>query len=155
MGVRGYLVDTNHIGDWERAEPVFMNHLNALPPECLVRVSVITLGEIQWSMGITLTTNQQRRDDYEVFVNRELKPFALELTAQTSIYYGEILKRIWQKYPPPASKETEAHLAELGVDINDVWIVAVAFERGLTLVTADKMLVIREVLPEVTFESWK
>jgi predicted nucleic acid-binding protein len=42
----------------------------------------------------------------------------------------------------------------LGVDINDVWICAVAWEHGLTLLTQDKMKQIRSVVPEINVESW-
>jgi predicted nucleic acid-binding protein len=69
---------------------------------------------------------------------------ALEIQVTTRTYYAEITARIWEKHPPPTEKKrTELHLAELGIDINDVWIFAVAWEHGLTLLTSDRMATIR------------
>jgi predicted nucleic acid-binding protein len=46
-------------------------------------------------------------------------------------------------------------LSDLGVDVNDVWIVAVAWEHNLTLLTNDRMPVLREVVGnDVEFDSW-
>lgn len=57
--------------------------------------------------------------------------------------------------PPPPKKRTERHLLDLGVDINDVWAVAVAWEHGLIFVTEDKMACIREAVgSDVQFECW-
>jgi predicted nucleic acid-binding protein len=106
---------------------------------------------------MTRTTDQRRRDEYIAFINGEFRPHALPVSASTDKYYADIIGRIWQKYPPANPKlKTEAHLVSLGIDINDVWAVAVAWEHGLTFVTQDKMEKIREVISEaeVPFECW-
>jgi predicted nucleic acid-binding protein len=71
------------------------------------------------------------------------------------MYYAQIIERIWKNYPPAnPTVRTDQHLVSLGVDMNDVWIVASAWERGLTLLTSDKMTCIRRVVPEVEMECW-
>ena len=69
--------------------------------------------------------------------------------------YAEIMGRIWKAYPPASRKtSTDEHLLSKGVDINDVWVVAVAKHYRMTLLTEDGMKVLREVVPEITFENW-
>jgi predicted nucleic acid-binding protein len=154
--VRGYLIDANHIGAWENASPAFMQHLNTKPPQCLIFLSVVTLGEIEWGLSTTIETDPQRRKQFRAFIDRELRPHALDLTVTTSRAYSQILARIWQEHPPTkVGTRTDAHLLSLGVDINDVWMVAAAWDRGLTVLTEDKMVVIRAAAPDVDFECWE
>jgi len=116
-------------------------------------ISAIALGEIQFGLSNS-TTDVLRRREFEQFIARVVRHQVKEITASTCFCYADILRRLWDKYPPPSDMPKEAYLVTLGVDINDVWIVASAWEYGLTLLTQDKMLRIREVVPEVTFECW-
>jgi predicted nucleic acid-binding protein len=153
--VRGYLIDVNHVTAWEKANPLFMDRLSLKPPECLIFVSAATLAELVWGNAITTTTDSERRKQFKAFVMQELWPYRLGITGTTSLEYAEILERVWRKTPPKtANTRTDHRLLELGVDINDVWMVATAMERNLTLLTQDKMTHIREVVPEVVFEDW-
>lgn len=130
--------------------------LNSIPPEHLVRVSTITLGEIEAGLLMTKTTDETKRNEFRAFVYKEFLPYAIEVSGATRIYYAKIIGRIWKKHPPPPKRETERHLVELGVDINDVWTAAVAFEHGLVFVTDDKMARIKEALSsDVMFENWR
>ena len=45
-------------------------------------------------------------------------------------------------------------VCEWGVDINDMWTVAVALEHGLVLITRDKLTKVRAVMPELKVENW-
>jgi predicted nucleic acid-binding protein len=126
------------------------------PPEHVLCISRITVGEIEAAhRGMTQTTNQARRDEYAKFVNDNF--FIVEVTEHTSAYYGEIMGDIWIKYPPSSKKtDTERHLLELGVDINDVWTVAVAWDHGLTFLTSDEMTCIKKVTEgKVGFDCWR
>ena len=157
MGARGYLLDLNHVGAFIREEPRLVARANANPPECLVRICSITLGEIEAGRrGMTLTTDEEAREEYIRLVHEKLDTFRLDISEFTPEYYGEIIGRIWQKHPPSPKAKTERHLVDLGVDINDAWTVAVAWEHGLTLLTSDKMTCIREVVTEdeVKFDNW-
>jgi predicted nucleic acid-binding protein len=155
VSVRGYLVDANHVTAWETASTAFMAKLGQKPPACLIYVSAITFGEIQWGLAVTTSTDTARRKQFETFVARELWPFVLDVSGPVATAYADILGRLWRKHPPAKTDtKTDAHLVSLGVDINDVWLVATAKERNLTVLTQDKMAHIRDVVPEVTFESW-
>lgn len=155
MGVRGYLIDDNHVTAWSVEQAAFMGRLRQKPPQWLIFVSTVTLGEIEWGQLVTTSTDQERRRRYKEFVARELWQFVLPVTPTVSFAYAEILDRIWRKNPPSTkSTRTEAHIVSLGVDINDLWLVATAKERNLTVLTQDRMAKIREVVPEVAFECW-
>jgi predicted nucleic acid-binding protein len=81
--------------------------------------------------------------------------YTVSISDATESYYGQIIGRIWKQTPPAKpSISTDAHLVNLGVNINDVWIVASAWEHGLILLTADKMACIKAVVAEVTWENW-
>ena len=151
--MRGFLLDDNHVGPFFRNELGITAKIRATPVEWLLWVCSITLGEIEAGHRITHTTDQQKRDEFSEFVNKNFSK--LEVSEHTQTYYGEIMGRIFRKHPPPIGKKTEKHLVDLGVDINDVWVVAVAWEHGLTVLTNDKMTCIREAVgDEVQFEDW-
>jgi predicted nucleic acid-binding protein len=152
--VNGYLMDTNHVTEWEAGNSVLLAKLASLPQDTLVCTSAITLGEI--SAGHEMTSGDPQRH-YQVrqFLTLNIVPYAVSISHYTESYYGQIMGRIWRRSSPPTAKvSSDAHLVQLGVGINDVWIVACAWEHGLTLLTADKMTVIRDVTPEVAFDNW-
>jgi predicted nucleic acid-binding protein len=153
--VRGYLLDVNHVEAFFRKELKFIQKVNTIPTENLLWLCSITLGEIEAGHSMTQTTDQQRRDKYIEFVNETFGHVILEITEHTRIYYAEIMGRIWQNHPPPPGRRTERHLVELGVDINDVWAVAAAWEHGLIFVTDDKMKCIKEAVKGIVeFDCW-
>jgi tRNA(fMet)-specific endonuclease VapC len=152
--VNGYLMDTNHVVAWEAQHPALLAKVNSLPKNTLVFSSAITLGET--SAGHEMTAGDpQRRHQVNQFLNIYVIPYSVAITDRTRSYYGQIMGRIWKQHPPSkASISSDAHLVALGVNMNDVWIVASAWEHGLTLLTTDSMTVVREAAPEVTFENW-
>jgi len=152
--VNGYLMDTNHVVAWEAQNPKLVAKLNSLPQNTLVFTSAITLGEI--SAGHYMTSGDlQRRHQVRGFLNLYVIPDSVPISHYTESYYGQIIGRIWKRHPPPsANTSTDAHLVSHGVNINDVWIVACAWEHGLILLSTDKMDCISEVVPEVTWENW-
>lgn len=151
----GYLLDTNHVSAWETKHPNFLSRLRSSPPENLVWVCPITLGELECGLRITNTTDAARRDACRAFIVREVLTFVHDVRETTRHTYGLIMDRIWKRHPPSSHRRgTENHLASLSVDINDVWISAVALEHGLTLLTSDQLTVIRECVPELQTANW-
>lgn len=151
----GYLLDTNHVTALCNRNPVLVQKVESLPPNTQLRACAITLGEFEVGHLITQSTDQKKRDDATEFLNRVFLPNALPISPLTRLYYSQIIARIWrQQGPLKASTRTEIHLVTLGVDINDVWVVGVAWEHGLVMVTKDKMESIRKVVPEVQMECW-
>lgn len=132
-----------------------MQKLQCVPHETQFRICTITLGEIEAGNRITTSTDLTRRSDYLRFVLENFHHHAIEVAVTTRLYYANIVERIWRNHPPPnPKKRTEFHLVELGVDINDLWACSVAWEHGLTLLTADHMAVIQSCVPEVLVDNW-
>ncbi len=151
----GYLLDTNHVSAWEERNERFMARLRTVPPENVIWVCPITLGELEWGLRITQSTDQHRRQIARAFINREVLSFVQDVTLHTRESYALIMERIFQKHPPAkAGIKTQAHLSQLSVDVNDVWIAAVALEHGLMLLTEDEMRCIRECVPELRVDNW-
>ena|ERR1022692_2367063 len=148
-------MDTNHVVAWEAQHPSLLAKVNLLTKDTLVCTSAVTLGEM--SAGHEMTSgDDQRRHQVNQFLNIYVIPYAVAITDGTRLYYGQIMGRIWKRHQPSkASISSDTHLVALGVNMNDVWVVACAWEHGLTLLTTDKMAVVRGVaMPEVTFENW-
>lgn len=154
--MRGYLLDVNHIEAHFRKHPPFMEKYRLVPIDTQWRICSITLGEIEAGHLMSVSTDQRKRDAYAAFVIDEYLHRSLDVVASTRGYYASIIGRIWQKHRP-ASKdaETERHLVDHGVDVNDVWLVSAAWEHGLIVLTEDAMPCIREAVgSEVKFECW-
>lgn len=154
--MKGYLIDTNHVGALFRKEAKVMVRANLIPPENLPRVSTITLGEIEAGNIMTKERNQLKRDAFLAYVYEDFLPYALCVDERTRISYAKIIGKILKEYPKTnPDKRTERHLVEIGVDINDVWIAAVAHQHGMVLVTHDNMEKIKEAISsELVFEDW-
>jgi predicted nucleic acid-binding protein len=153
----GYLMDTNHVANLSTKDQKIYSRVVGLPAETQIYACAITLGEIGAGHAMTATTNQTRRNEVIAFINKEFVPNSLNITHSTARYYGEIMGRLWKKYPPAKSSiSTDAHLCNLKVNVNDIWIVASAWEHGLTLLTADQMAYIRSVVSTaaVTWDDW-
>ena len=143
--MKAYLLDTNHIGHIFDQHQRVMKRFRSLPADTHICTSAICLGEIAAGHRITTTTDHQRRDEFERFVTQTFRPHALAVDKSTREYYAQVIEGIWQRHPPiRRGIRTEKHLVNLGVDINDVWIVAQTLEHNLILVTEDKIECIRE-----------
>jgi len=158
--VPGYLLDTNHVNAAFDHNPAFLNRARNMQPDRLLYVCSITLGEIEASYHIT-NRDQEKIEACRKFIRntyqrgRDGNSYVLCVDGWTKEDYAEVLKRIWKNTPPSSAKvKTEKHLVHLDVDINDVWIFATARKHRLTLLTTDRMNVIRREFPEVAVENW-
>jgi predicted nucleic acid-binding protein len=132
-----------------------MAHFRDLPHENILWVCPISLGEVECGLRITTTTDAERRRACRRFIEEQALDFVWAIDFTTRDSYAEIMERIWRRYPPGNGRiKTQQHLSELGVDVNDVWIAAVALERGLILLTEDRMDTIRTCVPEMRVENW-
>ena len=131
-----------------------------------VCVSVITLGEIEHGRAVNPGGMGGRLDEYSRFV-RESLPRILEVSKHTAEPYGRVRAALFEKFAPnvrrgkgkrPEELVDPATSKELGIDENDLWLIAQAIERNLVLVTGDKMTrikeAVREIQPSFAFENW-
>jgi predicted nucleic acid-binding protein len=154
--LRGFLLDVNHVGAYCRKDPKVIAKLRTIPAEWPIRVCAITFGEIEAGHLITTTTDQAKRNDFIQCINEDFLRYALEISIHTRFKYGMIISRILHANPMPnPNTRTEKHLIDLGVDINDAWTVASAWEHNLTFCTTDEMACIRKAVKnDVQFDNW-
>jgi predicted nucleic acid-binding protein len=168
--VPDYLLDTNTIRYWFDGDagkfPAVQANADARAADSRLYVSVITLGEIAYGHAFNPSGAGPMRDEYVVFVQRQL-PQILEVSRHTVEAYGLIRAKLAEKFPPHGGWTKKRRLEqlydhvsgrELGIDENDLWIVAQAVDRNLVLVTSDKMKRIRdavcELYPGFRLEDW-
>ena len=166
--MRGYLLDTCMIKYWfnndDQCHAAVCAHIEGLPEEAPLRVSAVSVGEIEYGHRVAAREYTPVQEELNRFVNDKL-PEVLVVRASTATYYGRIRARLFNTFAPKGQRK---HLRpeqlvdpvtakELGIQENDLWITAQAFEHNLVLVTHDKMDHIRQVLEgELTLaiEDW-
>ena len=170
--VPGFLLDNNHIDAYYRkSDPAVVAKLAEFP-DAIILTSVFALGEVEAGHLMPhkqTPPGQVRRDEFVAWLNKTLVPNAKEVTVTTAHHYAKLIGRIWNLHKPVSQKTgTEKHLlyganqknaveycVRHGVDINDVWAVAVAWEHGLTFLTTDAMTWVREAAGEdVKWDCW-
>jgi predicted nucleic acid-binding protein len=129
-------------------------------------VSVITLGEIEFGHRVNSSVDSGVQRDYRKFVSEELA-VSLEVSEDATIHFGEIRKRLFDKYAPGRKRRPKMRpeqliepitSKELGIQENDLWLCAQAVGHGMILVTNDGMHRIREVTqdlqPPLLIQNW-
>jgi len=132
-----------------------MTRAERVPPDTFLWVCPVSLGEIEWGLRTTATTDDSRRSACRQFIQQHVLEFVWEIGITTRESYAEIMENIWRTHPPAnATIGTQSHLSTLKVDVNDVWIAAVALEHNLTLLTKDRMDTIRTCVPHLRVGNW-
>ena len=167
----GYLFDTCVIRDWFDGEagrfPAVKANADARLADSPLFVSAITLGEIEFGHNLEPAGDGAKREAYKSFLQNQL-PLILQVSRHTGEPYGRIKGKLAKRFPPKGGwtkrKKVEQLYdpvagRELGIDENDLWIVAQAVERNLVLVTSDKMTRICQTVCEVyagfRVEDWR
>ena len=167
----GYLIDTQTItywfdgksGGYQVVQTAAEARRSADSP---LYLSAISLGEIQYGHAVHPAGAGPVRESFVKFV-RDKFPQVLMVSRHTAEPYGRIRAALFDKLGPKPRKSKRKRAEELcdpttgrelGIDENDLWIVAQAAERNLILVTHDKMVRIRDALQEpeigVQIEDW-
>jgi tRNA(fMet)-specific endonuclease VapC len=165
--VQGYLLDTNILRFWHdagRAEhPLVMQRIAELPEEAPLRISVISLGEIEYGHRLLGKAGDAEQEAAFLGLIENRFPTPLPVSKHTRTSYGPLRAQLFEKFAPkelrkknrrPEQLTDPATGHELGIDENDLWIAAQALEHNLVLVTHDKMARLREVAPELRVEDW-
>ena len=166
----GYLLDTQAIRYWFDGAvgkfPAVQVAAEVRAADSPLYVSAITLGEIEFGHMLHPEGAGPKRNDFREFVKKRL-PQCLPISQHTAEPYGLLRARLAEKFPPAGGWKNKRRAEqmydpvtarELGIDENDLWIMAQAIERNLVLVTSDKMCRIREVIahfvPGFDMEDW-
>ncbi len=99
---------------------------------------------------------------YSKFIHHRSEPIILPIDRHVSDVYGELRASLFEKYIRKEKNKRPEQLidpvtaTEIGIDENDLWIVAQAITHNLTLVTNDKMCRIFTVAPKtLKYEMWR
>lgn len=167
----GYLLDTQTITYWFDGQsgqfPVVQAAAEKRAANAPLYVSAITLGEIEYGHSLNPDGVGEKRTEFIRFIQTNL-PQILQVSKHTAEPYGLIRSHLVQKFPPSGGwgKRKRAEqlydpvaAREIGIDENNLWLVAQAVERNLIFVTNDKKMqrirdAVIEVSPTFTFENW-
>lgn len=149
--MRGYLLDTSIIINWydrnKEHHQAVTDRISALDPQSFLCISAVSWGEMEYGHRAIADSDTPDQIARNAFVDREL-PVCIDVQKSTSIYYGQIRARLFKKYAPrekkakglrPEQLTDPVSSLQLGIQENDLWIAAQAFERHLVLATIDKL----------------
>jgi len=165
--VKGYLLDANHVVYWQdKRRPqhtAVERHIQTLPEGTPLRISSITLGEIEYGRRVAsecITAEQQVLFE---FITRYL-PIALEIKNTTRMEYGRLRACLFENFAPlkkrrkslrPEQLIDPVTALELRIQENDIWLAAQALEYNLVFATNDGNIQrIRDVYTEFQVENW-
>jgi tRNA(fMet)-specific endonuclease VapC len=175
--VRDFLLDTQMIRYWydtkcSQHEAVAANvdflrkQTESLEHKPRLLISVITLGEIEFGHRVNSSPNPSVQAEYLRFVNEQL-PARLEVIEETAASFGELRRRLFDKYAPGEKRKRKMRpeqltdpitSKELGIQENDLWLCAQAIAHDMVLVTNDAMRPIRQVSqgmqPGLLIQNW-
>ncbi|MBN1123801.1 MAG: PIN domain-containing protein [Sedimentisphaerales bacterium] len=167
--MKGYLLDTNVISDWlDETKPrhavVSKRVEQAAQDQAIMLTSAIVLGEIEYGIAVTGKKEQHSLIEFRNHVAMQFaqKRVLLSASQSTASIYGDLRARLFKGFAPkkqikglrPEQLVDPITSKELGIQENDLWIVAQAIEHNLILVTNDAMEHIRLIAPELRVEDW-
>lgn len=168
--MKGYLLDTNAICDWlDRTKPrhdaVSKKVEQAASDQAIILTSSIVLGEIEYGIAAVGANEHHPLLEFRAQVAKQFaqERLLLNVSRSTTLVYGNLRARLFEKFGPKAKRKKGLRAEELvdpttskelGIQENDLWLVAQAIERNVILVTNDSMERIREVVPELRVEDW-
>jgi len=169
--MEAYLLDTNVISDWlvetkQRHEAVSEKAEQAAREQAVLLTSAVVLEEIEYGLAAMGKVAREVLAEFRAQVDRQFvrKRLLLDVSRSTSIVYGDLRAKLFEKFGPKDRRTKKRQVDELtdpttskklGIRENDLWIAAQAVERNLVLVSNDHHIRrIREVAPELRVEDW-
>ncbi len=157
--MKTYLFDTNIWSKWFRQEPVVTEKLTQIDKTSKIFLSSIVWGEVIYGAN---ANKKFPLESYSNFIHKS-KPIILLIDKNVADIYGVLRASLFEKYlrkgknnKRPEQLIDPATATEIGIDENDLWIVAQAVTHNLTLVTNDKMRRIFTATPkELKYEIWQ
>jgi predicted nucleic acid-binding protein len=175
--VTHYLLDTNIWAYWFNKEkhPKYAANIEARVKELTISaetgardcdriaISVITWGEIDYGYNVMTSKERSREAPFRSFIAAQ-SSWMVPFDKYTAAAYGKLRAKLFEKFGPkewkrkglrPSQVTHPVPPCDLGIDENDLWIVAQAIRYGLTLVTNDKMASIKTVTgTTLRIENW-
>ena len=167
---KDYLLDTNIVGFLTEAvndnpirkEAIILKkRLRTISKESKLLYCSINSGEIKYGMNTAKKEIRTSLKAVSDFISTKIILPIDKYVAEEA--YADLRARLFEKYAPKTGK-SKKRLEEwidptssktLGIQENDLWLVAVALTFNLTVVSHDKMTALKAVCnTEVQFEDW-
>jgi tRNA(fMet)-specific endonuclease VapC len=143
-----YLLDTNVASiAWDgqhKNHALIRERLVALG-ESTLSICVVSSGEVAYGLEVTPGADKERRNAVRAAMGTY---FVWSIDQDTAPYYGQLRGALFQRYSPRHKRgilttkrpellrdSTTGH--DLGIQENDLWIVSVALQYGLHLISLD------------------
>jgi predicted nucleic acid-binding protein len=157
--VSAYLFDTCLISNWFRKIPAIEAKIQALPGSTLVYVSAISIGEVEFGHSSPKATDPIKQAEFRKWIRATFEIPELPITSATAQSYAMFRRKLCNSFIKKGSyiqNYEDALSDKIGIDENDLWLVAQAHERNLIFATSDKMHHINTVVTGlVTVELWR
>jgi tRNA(fMet)-specific endonuclease VapC len=155
----GYLFDTN-IWSYAFEQATFVTDRIQKLKNSQIYLSVVVWGEVVFGAKANPKFNFE---DYKKFIYRN-KPLILPIDENVAEVFGMLKAAVFEKRSDKTLRSNAGRASlfkqpiaskVMGVDENDLWIVAQALVYNLVLVTNDRMQIILERSPkELKYEIW-
>lgn len=150
-----YLLDTNHCSQLIDKNPVVYKKFESLD-DTPVATCTIVRGELRY-----MVEKSTQKLENEVKVNAFLSGIEIfPVDDSAADYYGRIKERIIFKYGPAQGKTSrKIKIAQIGYSEgfsdNDLWIAAIAVDKGFTVVSSDRGFArIKAAFTALRYETW-
>ncbi len=144
-----YLFDTCIVRKWFAKRPKIMARVQGLSVADNLYVSAITLGEIEFGHSSVAAIDPAKQAAFRKWMRESFEIPQLAVTEATAQEYAKFRRRLFDKFTRKGKypEVFEDHLGkQLGIDENDLWLVATAAEHHLNFVTNDKMERINDIV---------
>lgn len=151
----GFLLDTCTISKWFDKKRVDVDaRVSSLGESNQLYVSAVSIGEFLCGQASQANTDVAAQSRFNAWLRDRFLDRIVDVTSGAAGEYGPLRALLLERYAPGGAwknvkKRPERCLdvkgADLGIDENDLWLVAQAEAHNLTLVTMDRMTRITEV----------
>lgn len=164
-----YLLDTNIASAlWDIGDKHNQQALNFVRTAATrgdhIYISRIVVAEIEYGYALYASLNQPRRDKADAAM-RAFKSIK-EVGVGTTMHYANIRAELFRLFAPRTAKGKIKNVRpeqlvdkttalELGIQENDLWMVAVAVEYNMTFVSDDNISRIKDAWPALDLVKWK
>lgn len=156
-----YLFDTNIWKYWFSNEKDVAQQIEQFDEKSTIGLSVIVLGEILYGANLNPEFDTS---SYMNFIY-DKRPIIFDIDKHVSKVYSELRARLFDKFGPrelrrkvkrPEQLIDPATSLHLGIQENDLWLMAQALTYNLVLVTNDSMNNLSKVAPkELKCKNWQ
>jgi len=159
-----YLFDTNIWSDWYENDGDIIRRVERLGKSDRIILSSVVWGEAVYGANTQPQGDAFDFSKYSKLIKSKSSPVICDINEHTAEIYGKLRAELFDQYAPrptrtkgmrPEQLKDPISSKELGIQENDLWLVAQAIAYNYILVTRDKMAKIKLIAAkELRCENW-